>query len=565
MRGTRRILIALGVVLALGAPAWAQPRPDPFAVTPPDAFQYATQLHEIVKIVATRYVRPVSVDDLMVVSLKGLYKAANKPVPTDLAERVSRANASTKAVEFLVVESLRWTYWAVGKKVPADLADRVVRANSSRKEFELRVLIATLRTEVGNGESVRSPKAINASLFALVESLDAYCAFNPDRSAGPLRAPVRSNSLGMELQEGSTGCPVVVKKVYPGGPAQRAGLRPGDQISQVNRVSARAGLLDAENWNQSKPTVVAYSRPGETPNLRQGTLKPETTRMETVLGVARAADNSWDYWLDPQRRIAQIRLGSLEQATIRELEEVLSQLRMGGVAGLILDLRWCPGGYLNVSRAIADMFVGDYNAAKAYFVLPTPNDLTARADPYLDNHCEGAAVWYRDGRLDLRSRTPSIGFPFVPMVVLVNGESSGGAELIAAVLQDNRRARVMGQRTRGKASVQEVLELLTDATLLLSYRIEGTLKISNGLFLRPNGKNLNRFPDSRPQDSWGVQPDPGLEYRVSPDLGRQLQTWWQWQDLRPGSSNESLPLDDLLLTGPATASRLMRVLLQNMR
>jgi carboxyl-terminal processing protease len=560
MRGTRRILIALGAVVALVAPAWAQPRPDPFAVTPPEAFQYATQLHEVVKIVAARYVRPVSVDDLTIVSLKGLYKAANKPVPADLAERVARANASTKFVELLVVESLKLTYRAAGKKVPADLADRVARASSSRKEFELRVLIATLRTDVGNGESVRSPKAINASLFALVEALDQFCAFNPDRSAGPLRAPTSSFGLGMELQEGSKGCPVVVKKVYPGGPAQRAGLRPGDQISEVNRAPARAGLFDAATWNQSNPTVVAFSRPGET-RLRQGSLKPENTRTETVLGVVRQADNSWDYWLDSRRRIAQIRLGSLEQATIRELEDVLSQLRMGGVAGLILDLRWCPGGYLNVSRTIADMFLGDFNLA--YFVLPTPNDLAARADPYLDNHCDGAAVWYRDGRLDVRPHTPGTGFPFVPMIVLVNGESSGGAELIAAVLQDNRRARVMGQRTRGKASVQEVLELLTDATLLLSYRIEGTLKISNGLFLRPNGKNLNRFPDSRPQDYWGVQPDPGLEYRISPDLGRQLQTWWQWQDLRPGSSNESLPLDD-----PATDPQrqaALRILLQNMR
>ena len=585
MRGTRRLLIALGVVLALAAlaraqslpdpprnpsqflqqelavPARAQTRPDPLAVTSPEAFQYATQLHEIAKIVSTRYVRPISVDDLVVASLKGLYKAANKPVPADLANRVARANASSRLVEFLVVESLEWTYRVAGKKVPDNLAARVVRTDASRREFELRVLLAALRTDVGNGKSVRGSKAIKASLFALVESLDQFCAFNPERSERPLRAAPPSLTLGMDLQEGSKGCPVVVKNVYPGGPAQRAGLRPGDLISQVNRVPARAGLLDPASWNQNRPTVVGYSRPGET-RLRQGTLQPESMRMETVLGVVRSADNSWDYWIDYQRRIAQIRLGRLEQETMRELEDVLSQLRMEGVAGLILDLRWCPGGYLNVARSIADMFLGDYNLA--YFVLPTPNDLAAQADPYLDSHCEGAKVWYReDGRLDLRPHTPNVGFPFVPVIVLVNGESSGGAELIAAVLQDNRRARVMGQRTRGKATVQDTLELLTDKGLLLSYSIEGTLKFSNGLFIRPNGKNLNRFPDSRPQDFWGVQPDPGLEYRVSPDLGRQLHTWWQWQDLRPGSSNESLPLDDPASDPQRQAA--LRMLLQNMR
>ena len=151
---------------------------------------------------------------------------------------------------------------------------------------------------------------------------------------------------------------------------------------------------------------------------------------------------------------------------------------------------------------------------------------------------------YRDGHLDMWARSPGPSISFVRVIVLVNGETSGGAELIAAVLQDNHRARVMGQRTRGKASVQELLNLMDSSTLLLSFRIEGQLKISNGLIYRPSGKNLNRFPDSRREDTWGVLPDPGLEYHVSPQLGKQLQTWWSWQDLRPGNSNESLPLDN---------------------
>jgi carboxyl-terminal processing protease len=139
-------------------------------------------------------------------------------------------------------------------------------------------------------------------------------------------------------------------------------------------------------------------------------------------------------------------------------------------------------------------------------------------------------------------------------VVLVNGETSGGAELIAAVLQDNLRARVVGQRTRGKATVQRLL----DFQRRFDFRgdpaggeppvaIPGLgMKLSGGVLIRPSGRNFNRFPDSKPADDWGVRPDPGLEVRVSPELNRRLREWWLLQSLRPGTSDEGLPLDDPL-------------------
>src|SRR5262249_51873575 len=135
------------------------------------------------------------------------------------------------------------------------------------------------------------------------------------------------------------------------------------------------------------------------------------------------------------------------------------------------------------------------------------------------------------------------GFIGFPVVVLINAETSGGAELIAAVLQDNLRAKIAGQRSRGKASVQIVLSLQRDLDLKGLYP-RAALKLSTGMLIRPNGRNLHRFADSKAKDDWGVRPDARLDFRVSGDLSRQLREWWQLQDLRPGTSNESLPLDD---------------------
>jgi C-terminal processing protease CtpA/Prc len=121
----------------------------------------------------------------------------------------------------------------------------------------------------------------------------------------------------------------------------------------------------------------------------------------------------------------------------------------------------------------------------------------------------------------------------LPMVVLVNGETSGGAELIAAAFQDHKRALIVGQRTLGKASVQRPLTMSVPNL---------QMKLTTGTFFRPSGKNLHRFPESKPEDDWGVKPD--VEFPVSRDLSRQLKAWWLEQTLRPGPSMERLTLDD---------------------
>jgi carboxyl-terminal processing protease len=150
---------------------------------------------------------------------------------------------------------------------------------------------------------------------------------------------------------------------------------------------------------------------------------------------------------------------------------------------------------------------------------------------------DGTVVTVRArGQEDIVYKTSKEGrYTGFPMVVLINSDTSGGGELIAAALQDHKRASVAGQRTRGKASIQTVVPL----------GVSGCgLKLTSGVFIRPSGKNLNRFPDSKLVDDWGVRPDPEMEFRVSTNLSHQLREWWQQQTLRPGPGRMALPLDD---------------------
>ena len=78
---------------------------------------------------------------------------------------------------------------------------------------------------------------------------------------------------------------------------------------------------------------------------------------ESVQGVTRDVNNAWGYWVDAKKGIAHVRIVALGKYTAVELERVMERLERDGLHGLILDLRWCPGGYLD--QAVDDVLFGD--------------------------------------------------------------------------------------------------------------------------------------------------------------------------------------------------------------
>ena len=94
------------------------------------------------------------------------------------------------------------------------------------------------------------------------------------------------------------------------------------------------------------------------------------------------------------------------------------------------------------------------------------------------------------------------------MVVLVNRFSASASEIVAACLQDHHRATIIGERTWGKGSVQNVIELEDG---------NSALKLTTAAYRRPNGKNIHRFPDAKETDEWGVMPDAGFDIRLDDD------------------------------------------------
>ncbi len=118
------------------------------------------------------------------------------------------------------------------------------------------------------------------------------------------------------------------------------------------------------------------------------------------------------------------------------------------------------------------------------------------------------------------------------LAILVNRYSASASEIFSACLQDHKRAVVIGERTWGKGSVQNVIELEGGRS---------ALKLTTASYKRPSGKNIHRFPDSKETDEWGVMPDEGYDIRMTDAELAQLVQLQRLRDIvRPqdGEANE---------------------------
>jgi carboxyl-terminal processing protease len=219
--------------------------------------------------------------------------------------------------------------------------------------------------------------------------------------------------------------------------------------------------------------------------------------VESVLGFKRKSDDTWDYYIDPKNKIAYIQLTQFARKSYIDMEKVVKRLDKEGVKGLILDLRFNPGGYLDVARDICDLFIDD-----GLIVTIKP-----RVGEELAMH----------GKM-----TPS--YQNFPMACLVNGGSASGSEIVAACLQDHKRAIIVGERSFGKGSVQNIQRF---------EQTGGEIKLTTATFWRPNGKNLNKLSTKgTDEEDWGVRPDKGFLIKLNPtETGALSDKFRDWSNI----------------------------------
>jgi carboxyl-terminal processing protease len=289
---------------------------------------------------------------------------------------------------------------------------------------------------------------------------------------------------------------VVVSPPEPGQPAAGHDIRARDRILAIDGVPVSE--MDTQTTDEviyhmrgpvGEPVRLTILHAGETVPVEIEVVR-DLIAMESVKGVRKRDDASWQFRLDDYPQVAYVRITTFGEKTPDELYDVLERLTSEGVQGVVLDLRENPGGELNRTVQVCDMF------------LREGKTIVQTRDRY--------------ERLEENRRsTDDTPFPDVPLAVLINRGSASASEILAACLQDHERAVVIGERSFGKGTVQRLLPVGPPVRRHEDLQ-SGILKLTMSSYWRPSGKNIHRMPGDGEEDEWGVAPDPGMEVKLTP-------------------------------------------------
>jgi carboxyl-terminal processing protease len=300
----------------------------------------------------------------------------------------------------------------------------------------------------------------------------------------------------MDLGDLTVVSPVV------GTPAYEAGIQSGDIIISIAGKST-AGMSMSQAVELIKGIAGTSVRiEVKTPTdekIRRFTVKRAKIPVESVKGDVRTSDDRWNFTLMERPGIGYVRIESFGEHTAGELKVALRFIRESRAFGLIIDLRDNSGGLLDAAVDISDMFIRS-----------------------------GSIVSTR-GRNNViqteREAGDKVEIPMtLPLVVLVNQRSASASEIVAACLQDHRRATVIGERSWGKGTVQNVFEFEGGRS---------ALKLTTASYWRPSGVNIHRDPEDTLDDVWGVSPNEGMTINLDEVQLAAMMVHRQLRDVVP--------------------------------
>ena len=369
---------------------------------------------------------------------------------------------------------------------------------------------------------------MDLSLTMATASLnDRYSLYTDREGVLKLASQLRGRfpGVGIQIRRDAVRDGLLVATPIKGSPAYRAGIQAGDLITEIRlevdkfgkplasdaqRVFSTKGMKTDDAVNiilgaPGSPVTLVVQREG-TADPKEFNLKRNYVMIETVHGVQRKPNADWTFYIDDRYKIAYIHLsqfisvdldedGKEELGTFTDLKKAIADLKKSGLNGLILDVRENPGGYLSSAVNICDMFVG-----RQPIVTVKPRVGSVR---------------------QYKGRTS--GDDSFPLVVLVNGNSASASEIVAACLQDHSRATIIGDRSYGKGSVQDVVDFRPTG---------GEMKYTIARYYPPSGRNIDKLATEQDPSikDWGVKPDYGFEVKLTPE---ELNNWYEYaQDLQ---------------------------------
>jgi len=318
-------------------------------------------------------------------------------------------------------------------------------------------------------EEVDIDELFYGSLRGMVQTLDPYCDFVEPQRSKEFEDRLHGSFEGLGIYVTMEMGYLTVIAPIEGTPAFEAGIMPGDRIiaidgvpvegmdlsEAVRRLKGKRGTvvrLDVIHRGESRPTEILVRR--------------DVITIKSVCDVRMIDHNIYG--------IGYVRITRFQDDTVEVFRREIGRLKSIGLNGLIIDLRNNPGGALDVTVELADLFLQD-----------------------------GVIVKIKERGRPIQEIRASKGAEFggIPVAILVNRGTASAAEVFSGAMQDNGAAILVGERTFGKGSVQTVYELASEPSLL---------KLTTALYFTPNGHSVHK----------GVKClHPGLCYHRQTDIG----------------------------------------------
>ncbi len=390
-----------------------------------------------------------------------------------------------------------------GTSVPQDLSRRI---STLTTEEQFKALVKDLWSQVSNKANT-SAAQLQAALFeGLLSGLPGDLRILPleDTKIAEQIAGNRYVGIGVQIRKENNSEWTQIVTPLPHSPARRAGVKAGDLVLQVDGKSTEGLNL---------PEVVKLLRGEEGTSLTLVVRQPDSAEtrtlkmtrgvipFETVIGYRRLSEDDWQFRIDPTEPVAYLSVKSLTSSTLHDLRQLEQRLQAESCRALVLDLRFAGGGHLQHAALLAGGLLDGG-------LLWRVRDAQGQAKEFhADRDC-----LFRDW----------------PMVVLVSELGTvSSSELIAMALQDNGRAVVVGERTKGTGYAKAAIPLPDGQGLLL---------LRTGRLERPKPT----------RDAWGVQPNHPVA--LTSELRAAVI---EWQNLnqrpeRPANAGDRVPQDPQL-------------------
>lgn len=326
-----------------------------------------------------------------------------------------------------------------------------VRAASSTVERRLAEVLGKVQGDYV--DEIPADRLLDAALRGMVGALDEYSAYLDRREHEDLRRAAAGNYPGIGIEVIAEGGAIKVLRTLADSPAMRAGIRVDDVILRIDEEPVGGDVVAAIEQMRGPPgsLVRLTLRRAATDEIVNVALERARVAVQSVSGRLLAPGEAY------------VRVASFSDTTAQEFERQLETLQQGGTLRLlVLDLRNNPGGVFEAAVALADALlesgvivsgIGRSDAAR-FRITATPGDL----------------------------------LPGVPIAVLVDRGSASASEILAGALKDQRRARIFGQRSYGKGSVQTIVPLSDGHAL----------KLTTSRYATPSGTLINER---------GIEPD----------------------------------------------------------